>query len=171
MTTATMSNALARRRRNSVPLAPEMNKEAKRLAAVVLEVLAGVRTPPQAATAIGLSLAGYYQLEARALHGLLEACVPKPKGRQPNPVNGLAQLQRENERLQRDLTWQQSLVRVTQRSIGLSPAPAPPPKAAGKKTRKRKPVVRALSLATRLKQEAAEPPETPGDNGLSPASE
>ena len=52
----------------------------------MLEVLAGVRTPPQAATAIGLSLAGYYQLEARALHGLLEACVPKPKGRQPNPA-------------------------------------------------------------------------------------
>ena len=81
-------------------------------------------------------------------------CAPKPKGRQANPAGGLAQLQRENERLRRDLQRQQSLVRVTQRSIGLTPPPAAPPKAAGKKRRKRKPVVRALSLATRLRQEA-----------------
>jgi hypothetical protein len=172
MNAATVPKALARRQRNSVPLAPEMNKEAKRLAAVVLEVLAGVRTPPQAATAIGRSLAGYYQLEARALRGLLGACVPKPKGRQSNPANSVAQLQRENERLQRDLARQQSLVRVTQRSIGLSPPPAPPPKpTGGKKTRKRKPVVRALSLAARLKREAAEPTQSASDNGLSPAAE
>jgi len=158
MNGTTNSKALVKRPRNTVPLAPEVSKDAKRLAAVVLEVLAGLRTPPQAATAIGLSQAGYYQLESRALRGLLEACVPKPKGRQPNPGSDLAQLQRQNERLQRDLVRQQSLVRVTQRSIGLSPPPAAPPKtAAGKKTRKRKPVVRALSLAKRLKQEAADP--------------
>jgi hypothetical protein len=71
-------------------------------------------------------------------------------------------LQRENERLRRDLGRQQSLVRLTQRSIGLSPPP-PLPKSAGKKGRKRKPVVRALSMAARLKQEAdaAEPPSGP----------
>src|ERR1700678_4542643 len=85
-----------RRPRNSVPLAPTTSKDAKRLAAAVLEVLAGLRTPLQAAEALGRSEAGYYQLEARALRGLLEACVPKPKGRQANPAGGLAQLQREN---------------------------------------------------------------------------
>ena len=169
MNGVTTPNAVVKRARNTVPIAPETSKDATRLAAVVLEVLAGVRTPPQAATAIGLSQAGYYQLEARALRGLLEACVPKPKGRQPNPAGDLAQLQRQNERLQRDLVRQQSLVRVTQRSIGLSPPPAAPPKtAAGKKTRKRKPVVRALSLAKRLKQEAAEP-ETVSASDSSPA--
>lgn len=147
-----------RRPRHTAPLAPEASKDAKRLAAVVLEVLAGLRTPSQAATAIGLSQAGYYQLEARALRGLLEACVPKPKGRQPRLGGDLAKLQQQNERLQRDLTRQQSLVRVTQRSIGLSSPPTAPAKSAtGKKARKRRPVVRALSLAKRLKQEAAEP--------------
>jgi hypothetical protein len=102
----------------------------------------------------------YYQLEARGLRGLLEACEPKPKGRQPNPARELALIQRENERLRRDLARQQSLVRLSQRSIGLSPPPPPAPKSAGKKGRKRKPVVRALSMAARLKQEAdaAEPP-------------
>jgi hypothetical protein len=106
----------------------------------------------------------YYQLEARGLRGLLEACEPKLKGRQPNPARELAVIQRENERLRRDLARQQSLVRLSQRSIGLSPPPPPAPKSAGKKGRKRKPVVRALRMAARLKQEAdaAEPsPETP----------
>ena len=78
MNGVTTPNAVVKRARNTVPIAPETSKDAKRLAAVVLEVLAGLRTPPQAATAIGLSQAGYYQLEARALRGLLEACVPKP---------------------------------------------------------------------------------------------
>jgi hypothetical protein len=152
--------ATEKRPRNSVPIAPQASKEAKRLAAVILEVLAGLRTLPQAAEALQLSLPRYYQLEARGLRGLLEACEPKPKGRQPNPASEMAMLQRENERLQRELNRQQSLVRLSQRSIGLSPPPAPAPKSSGKKGRRRKPLVRALSLAARLKQEAsvAEPP-------------
>ena len=160
MNLATAPKALVKRPRNTVPIAPQASKEAKRLAAVILEVLAGLRTLPQAAEALQLSLPRYYQLEARGLRGLLEACEPKPKGRQPNPAHEMAVIQRENERLRRDLARQQSLVRLSQRSIGLSPPPAPAPKAAGKKGRRRKPVVRALSLAARLKQEAsaAEPP-------------
>jgi hypothetical protein len=159
-----------KRPRNTVPLAPGLSKDAKRLAAVVLEVFAGLRTPQQGAEALAMSLGGYYQLEARAMHGLLDACEPKPKGRQPNPEREIAVIQRENERLRRDLGRQQSLVRVTQRTIGLSPPP-PPPKAtaktSGKKTRKRKPVVRALALATRLQQEATAS-EAVSDNGMSP---
>jgi len=176
MSVATMEQRaprpVAKRPRNSVPLAPTASKDAKRLAAAVLEVLAGLRTPLQAAEAIGRSEAGYYQLEARALRGLLEACVPKPKGRQASPASDLAQLQRENERLRRDLRRQQSLVRVTQRNIGLPPPPAPPPKGSGNKKRQRKPVVRALSLAARLRQEAAaaDVPSAPDASGLAAPS-
>jgi hypothetical protein len=163
MNVATASKALEKRPRNTVPIAPQASKEAKRLAAVILEVLAGLRTPTQGAEALQLSLPRYYQLEARGLGGLLDACEPKPKGRQPNPAREMDLLQRENERLRRDLGRQQSLVRLTQRSIGISPPPPPLPKSAGKKGRKRKPVVRALSMAARLKQEAeaAEPPSGP----------
>jgi hypothetical protein len=157
----TAPKATEKRPRNTVPIAAQASKEAKRLAAVILEVLAGLRTLPQAAEALQLSLPRYYQLEARGLRGLLEACEPKPKGRQANPAREMAMIQRENERLRRDLARQQSLVRLSQRSIGLSPPPAP--KSPGKKGRKRKPLVRALSLAARLKQEAsaAEPPSDP----------
>ena len=125
----------------------------------------------QAAEALAMSEARYYQVEARAVRGLLNACEPRPPGRQANPRRELAALTRENERLRRDLGRQQSLVRVAQRTIGLNPPPAPKTtaKTPGKKSRKRKPVVRALSLATRLQQEATAP-EATSDNGLSPAA-
>jgi hypothetical protein len=170
-TASPAANSIRRRARHTVPLATDVSKEAKRLAAVILEVLAGMRTPPQAATALQLSLPRYYQLEARGLRGLLLACETRPKGRQANPATEISALQRQNERLQRDLARQQSLVRVTQRSMGLSP-PAPPkasPQSPGKKTRQRKPVVRALSMASRLQQEAteADAPSAPGTSSAS----
>jgi hypothetical protein len=140
---------------------------AKRYAAAILEVLAGLRTPLQAAEALGVSLPRYYQLEASGLRGLLAACEPKPRGRQPDPLAEVVALRREAARLQRDVARQQSLVRLAQRAVGLS-APAPPPKVAGKKGRKRKPVARALTVAARLRSEASNHP--PNDGGTAPAS-
>ena len=127
---------------------PNASREAKRLAAAILEVLAGVRTPAQAAQATEVSLPRYYQLEARALAGLVRACERQPKGRRREP-NAAATLAKENERLKRDLGRQQTLVRLAQRSVGLSPS-APPTK----NRRKRKPTTRALVTAERLRAEA-----------------
>jgi hypothetical protein len=64
----------------------------KRQAAAILEVLAGARTPTEAATALAVSLPRYYQLESRALEGLVAACVPKPKGRVKSSVSEVASL-------------------------------------------------------------------------------
>ncbi|MFO0802005.1 MAG: hypothetical protein U0791_02620 [Gemmataceae bacterium] len=60
----------------------EASREAKRMAAILLDVLAGSRTPTQAAETLGVSLPRYYQLESRGLDGLLMACEPRP----PNVV-------------------------------------------------------------------------------------
>src|SRR6266446_3622667 len=49
---------------------------AKRMAAAILEVLAGARTPLDAATALAVSLPRYYQLESRALEGLVSVHPP-----------------------------------------------------------------------------------------------
>jgi transposase InsO family protein len=87
------------------------------------EWLAGLRTPAQAAALVNVSLPRYYQLETRAVAGLVRACEPQPKGRRRGPLNELAALTKENERLRRDLGRQQSLVRLAQRSVGLSPPP------------------------------------------------
>src|SRR5207245_547202 len=88
-------------------LGRDASAEAKRLAAAILEVLAGVRTTADAATAVGLSLTRYYQVESRALAGLLQACEPRGQGRQPSAEREVLALRRQQEGLQRDLARQQ----------------------------------------------------------------
>src|SRR6516164_10555021 len=83
--------------------------QAKQLAAAILEVLAGARTPTEAAAALNLSVPRYYQLETQALRGLLEACEPRPKGRVHKVKNEVETLRKENQRLQRELTRHQAL--------------------------------------------------------------
>jgi hypothetical protein len=137
------------------------SREAKRLAAVLLDVLAGARTPPQAAEALGVSLPRYYQLEDRGLAGLVAACEARPRGRQPNGATDVHALTKEAERLRKELGRYQALVRLTQRTVGVPP-PAPA-KVSGRK-RKRKPTVRAMRRADRLREEATEdaPTASPG---------
>jgi hypothetical protein len=143
-----------------VTLGQQHTPEARRLAAAILEVLAGARTPAEAAGALALSVPRYYQLESQALRGLLAACEAKPKGRQVGGDRELGLLRQDNERLRREVGRQQALVRAAQRAIGLA-APAPV-KPSGKKPRRR--VARALGVAARLRQEqsAGAPRQDPG---------
>jgi hypothetical protein len=138
-------------------LGQDSSRDAKRLAAVLLEVLAGARTPTQAAAALGVSLPRYYHLEARGLRGLLAGCEARPRGRGHRLETELANLRRARDRLERDLARQQALVRLAQRAVGLPPPAPVPAKAAGKK--RRRPAARALSIAERL-QPAGAAPET-----------
>jgi hypothetical protein len=143
------------------PRRPEISPDGKRRAAVVLEVLAGVRTPQQAAEVLRLSVPGFYQLENRVMVQIQLACEARPRGRQANGESKAAALAREVERLQQELGRYQALVRLAQRSVGVPPA-APAAKAGAK--RKRKPVVLAMRRAERLRAEAdqeagAEPAE------------
>jgi hypothetical protein len=133
--------------------------EARRWAAAILEVLAGVRTPLQAAEALGVSLPRYYAVELRALHGLLAGCEARPHGRVPSPHSRVQALEQECERLRRQTARQQALLRVAQRTVGL-PAASPGKTAAGsaagsQKGRRRRPRVRALRVLERLQEEAA----------------
>jgi hypothetical protein len=140
-------------------LGRDRSRLARQLAAVILEVLAGLRSRTQAAQALGLSLPRYYQLESRALRGLLEACEPRPKGRQPQVEQEVVTLQRDNQRLQRELARQQTLTRLTQRSLGLAPPAPPPPAKGGSKKRRRRPTARALQVAARLQTDSAPLPQ------------
>lgn len=125
--------------------------EDRRLAAAILDVLAGGRTPGQAAEALSITVPRYYALESRALSGLVAACAPRPKGRQMRPEKAAAALGREVERLKRELDRQKALVRAAQRTVALA-APKPLPKG----RRKRRPVVRALKAVQVLR---SDPPE------------
>jgi hypothetical protein len=153
MSTVNSPTEKTRRRHQTggADLGKDRGVEAKRVAAAILEVLAGARTPTEAAAVLGLSVPRYYQVEAQALRGLLEACEPKPRGRVRSVETEAKTLSKENQRLQRELTRHQALARAAQRAVGLSP---PPPVASknGKKPRKRR-VARALSVAERLKEQ------------------
>jgi hypothetical protein len=147
---------------------------ARRQAAAILEVLAGVRRPSEAAQALGTSLPRYYQLERRALLGLLGACEPAPRGPRVDLARQLAALERENRRLQRECDRQQALVRMAERSLGLTPPaavkPAGKPAAkgqeepakSGSKQRPRRASVRALTAIRSLQ---VEEPTKAADNG------
>ena len=139
----------------SAPPFAESSAEAKRVAAAVLEVLAGTRGPAEAATALGISLPRYYQLEGRALAGLVAACEPRRGGR-VRGGNELAALRQECERLHRECARQQALVRAAQRSVGLAPPPPLLPRNAegGRKRRRRRPKARALKVVAMLREPA-----------------
>lgn len=136
----------------------EGSAEAKRLAAAILEVLAGARGPSEAAEVLGISLARYYQLETRALGGLLAACEPRRR-KGHRGASDLAVLRKECERLRRECARQQALVRAAQRTVGLAPPPAPAPSASGtgRKRRKRRPKARAHKVAALLRAEEKTP--------------
>ena len=158
--------AKGRRRRGPFQdLGEGASAQARRQTAAILEVLAGVRTPTQAAEVLEVSLPRYYVLEIQALQGMLVACEPRSLGRQPSSESALAALRRECEQLRRECGRQQALVRAAQRTIGLT-VPAPPkPEKNGKKRRKRRPTARALRAVARLKtEETALPPEPPAAN-------
>jgi hypothetical protein len=159
-----------------------VSREAQRCAAAILEVLAGVRTPTEAAAAMSVSVPRYYLWEQRALEGLVRACEPRPQGKGGSERHQIARLEKELARLRQDCARQQALVRASQRTIGLAPPPqaaakpaakpsgkvaagtgAPAcgsrsagPAAAGKAKRKRRPVARALTAAAALQASSAE---------------
>ena len=132
--------------------------EIRRQAAAILEVLAGVRTPTEAAKDLALSLPAYYKLESRAIRGLITACRPPGRGPRTSPEVEATRLRRQCQHLQQDLQRYQALARAAQRAAGLPTPPISTPKDV-KGRRKRKPAVRALRALAALRQ-APEAPET-----------
>lgn len=154
--------------------------EAGRRGAVILEVLAGVRGATAAAEALGISVNHYYQLERKAVQGLVRACEPQPKGRTartPSLEQQLVSVRRELEEARREVLRQSALVRATQRAMGLPETGIGPQEASsasareavkkrsaaaakgssgassrgGRTRRTRRPTVRALRAVNRLR--------------------
>jgi hypothetical protein len=111
---------------------------------MILDVLAGIRTPAEAAQGLGCSLPRYYVVEKRALEGFVEACEPRTAKRGSSPERQIEGLQERVKRLERDLSRQQALARLAQRAVGVQSAE---PRRPEKGKRKRRPTVRALRMA------------------------
>jgi hypothetical protein len=144
------------------------SKEANRLAVAILEVLAGVSTPADAAAALKISLPRYYVLEKRALDGLVAACEPRTLGKQPSPETRIAALEKALKKAERESARQQALVRLARRSVGLSATTGPSRPASKKRDRRGRKVrhatVRALKAAETLRSRLA----SSEDQGVEP---
>ena len=137
----------------------QITPESRKQAAVVLEVLAGVRTPDQACAALSISLPTYYNLETRALRGLIWSCTPEPPGRTLLLARKLRLAELKSAELEKQVQRYQALLRTAQRSIGLVPPESPRP-AAGKR-RPKKPTVRAMRAIEAIRQVEHAPAATP----------
>jgi hypothetical protein len=146
--------------------------DAQRMAAIILEVLAGIGSPQEAAQMLSVSLPRYYQLEARALEGLVGALGPRPKGKQPSLENRIKILEKELEIVRRQCARQAALVRVTQRTLGTTLALKSNPKTEcdAKGRKKRRPMVRAMKAAKVLKSLAAAHEADPNTGNVEPTS-
>jgi hypothetical protein len=110
------------------------SRRARQIAVAVLETLAGELGTTEAAAKLGVSLSRYYQLETRALKGLLEAVEPRAKGPQKTPEREIRALKADKRVLEKELRRHQALLRAAHRSVGLSGAG---PKTASSKKRVR----------------------------------
>jgi len=164
---ASKSSTKSRRR---APCPQPGSRQANKLAVIVLDVLAGVRLPAQAAQEAGISQQSYYHLEQRVLDAIVRACEPRPRGKTRSPQRQIEELQRQIGRLEQECARQQALVRAAHRTIGLStPVSKPGAKSAAKPTEKcdgakrkrsRRPTVRALKAAQMLRAAEASPTES-----------
>lgn len=153
----------------------EASAEAKRSAQAVLEVLAGLRGPSDAAEALSTSLPNYYKLETRALEGLVKALEPREAGRRVSEEARLHALEKERDGLRRELNRMKSLVRLAQRTVGMSQAPPAGDKKDGKgrKVRRTNRVKRVLARLGGERQEGTADPVPAGkaaESGENPRS-
>ncbi len=162
----------AGKRRAQGPRLPSASRNAKRIAASILEVLAGASSPTAAATALQISLPRYYLLEQRAIEALVTACEPRT-GRTISQHRELDIVRKQLDRAERNSARYQALLRLAQRTIGLVP-PATPvngkTKGSAKAKRKRRATARAL-VAARSLRASDEQPAAPGEHTTGPQAD
>jgi len=139
------------------PAEEAASPQARRTATVLLEVLAGLRSTGEAARTLGVTPMRFYAIEERAIGGLIAACEPRQSGFQPEAraAHELVRLHEQVRRQGLELNQVRSVLRTTQRQLGVTP-PEPKPKAGGadqvKKRKNRRPTIRALTMVRRLMQ-------------------
>jgi len=156
------------------------SSQARRIAAVLLEVLAGLRATGSAAKELGITPMRYYQIEERAIGGLIAACEPRPSGVPPERRDALelASLREQVRKQAQELNQARSVLRTTRRQLGVATAPdAIVVKAGTRKDGKptkhkvRRPTVRALTMVRRLlKADATAGAALPAATSTGPAS-
>ena len=131
-----------------------VGESSRKAAAGILQVLAGLSTPAEVGAALGVSVNRYYQLEQRALEGMLHALEPRARGPRRSPVAEAEALRRRLEHREREVSRYQALLRASQKALGLKAVVREKP-ATGKV---RRPRVRAKAVIAALERPAQAPP-------------
>lgn len=125
---------MAAKQKKTGPSTIRASKRARQITMVVIEAFAGELGTTEAAERLGISLSRYYQLETRALGGMMAALEPRPRGPGKTPEREIQTLQGEKKALEKELRRHQSLLRAAHRGVGL---PARLPKGASSKPQRR----------------------------------
>ena len=125
-------------------------RHARKVVAAILQALSGEIGTSEAAALLGVSLSRYYQLEAKALQGMLQAMEPRKRGIQKTPERQIQALVGEKKHLEQELRRQQTLLRAANRSLGLGGRSR---KRASSKGRARRRGVRGKTVLKTLRRE------------------
>jgi len=157
MNNQTMCNDTTKKRRGpgDGPVLKSGGRDARKTAALVLEVLSGELNPSEAAEILQVGLPCYYQIEKRAFEGLIQACEKDGrKGRQKSEAVRIRELEQELTMQQREVRRAQALLRAAQKVGGIATAVAEVRNRKPENGRKRrKPMARALKAARSLRKE------------------
>jgi len=127
------------------------SKQAKASLVVILETLSGACTTGEAAERLSVSLSRYYQLETRALQGMLTALEPRPRGPRKTKDAEIRALKAEKREVERALRRATSLLRAASRSVGVK---APKKKGAKAKKKRARRCARGATVLATIREEA-----------------
>ncbi|MHC4850060.1 MAG: hypothetical protein ACYTEG_16645 [Planctomycetota bacterium] len=139
--------------KKSGPETLKAGRHARKVVAAILEALSGEIGTSEAAALLGISLSRYYQLETRALQGMLTAMEPRKRGKQKTPQGEIRALKAQKREVEQELRRHQSLLRAANRSLGLA---AKGRKKASSKGRARKRGVRGKTVLQTLRAGAVD---------------
>jgi hypothetical protein len=95
----------------------DLDEMARRRCLLILSVLSGVKPVSEAIAETGLSRNTYYQLEEKALEGMLAALGPTPPGRKPDQSAEIAALEAKVARMEEEKRRAERLLLLTQKVV------------------------------------------------------
>lgn len=95
----------------------DLDEMARRRCLLVLSVLSGVKPVTEAIAEAGMSRGSYYQLEEKALDGMLAALGPTPPGRKTDQSAEIADLQAKVAKMEEEKRRAERLLLLTQKVV------------------------------------------------------
>ena len=129
---------MKRKRKKDILAGIPAEETAKKRVWMILQVLSGQMGVSDAAKAAEVSMTRYYQLEQKALKGMLHALSPAASKERGTPVEQLARIRKKNETLAEENSRQKQILRMARKLWG------PLAQSEAKKSQKKEPLQESL---------------------------